>query len=633
VIVRGWQRLSTRPGGTVAGLATAIAADGATRVFAATSAGVFRSADDGRTWTATSVADVVPFNETVAPSPDFARDRTLFAGGRTGLYRSVDEGATWLRVLAGGRISSLALAPGVLFAGTEQDGVLRSEDRGRTWTSANPGLLDLSVLALALSPAFGRDGIGFAATPSALYRTRNGGKSWRAVELDGDEPGVQCLALSPGFAEDRLVLAGTESDGLFRSDDAGGRWEPVAGLGGRSVTALAFSSGSTAGQTIAAATDLGIFLSADGGRSWRISAADLGPVLTLVFVPHGAAESLLAGLHRDGVARAASGQRAAWAHANDGLHARLPVGLTISPAFEEDQTLFAAGPDDGVLVSTDGGHTWAAQLVGPDDPSVSCVAASPDYARDRTLYAATATGVHRSRDGGATWQATGSESDAARLVVAGPRSVLAAMANGAVLESDDHGETWRSLGEGFAGTQIVSLGVSPDYPRDRTIFVGSSAAAGEVVLWRSSDGGSRWGRWLVERGGELLPLAVPATYPADEVVFVGLGGRLLKPVQHAREVRAGERRPIWRGVDVGGSVTALATPLDARGGGTVFVGTSGGVYVSRDAGENLTAWIDGPDPGPHAVVALAVSPGYARDRLVFALELGGALWRRRDAER
>jgi len=43
-----WECLLARPGGTVAGLATAGAANGAQIVFAATSAGVYRSTDRER---------------------------------------------------------------------------------------------------------------------------------------------------------------------------------------------------------------------------------------------------------------------------------------------------------------------------------------------------------------------------------------------------------------------------------------------------------------------------------------------------------------------------------------------------------------------------------------------------------
>ena len=45
-------------------------------------------------------------------------------------------------------------------------------------------------------------------------------------------------------------------------------------------------------------------------------------------------------------------------------------------------------------------------------------------------------------------------------------------------------------------------------------------------------------------------------------------------------------------------------------------------YVSRDGGVSFTPWSDGLEP--KATVAVAVSPAYAEDRLVYGLGLGGA---------
>jgi photosystem II stability/assembly factor-like uncharacterized protein len=633
-----WERLAGREGGTVAALATATGPDGKTLVFAATSAGVYQSSDHGRTWTATSLNDIVPFNEVVAASPDFAHDRALFVGGRNGLYRSLDAGMHWARVLAGGHVMSLAVAPEVVLAGTEHDGVLRSEDGGRTWVSANPGLLDLTILALALSPEFAWDGTAFAATTSGVYRTRNAGKSWRQLDLHPDLA-VQCLSLSPGYAHDRLALAGTESDGLLRSDDGGGHWEAVPGLDGRSVTALAFSKQYAANATMAAATDSGIAISRDGGRSWQTVAADLGSALSLIFVQCAGGEVLLAGLHRDGVARLPD-EGGNWTLANDGLQARLLLALALSPQFEMDQTLFTVGPDDGVSMSVDAGRTWTAHLAGTDDAMVFSVTPSSAYARDRTLYAATANGIQRSRDAGASWQAAspGTELPAARALLSGPHladggsPLLAALTSGRLAQSDDEGESWRFLGAGFGAADIAAMAFSPDYGRDRTLFAATSNSGfgeqSEMTLWKSHDAGRSWARWLVEPGGDVPSVAVSPTYSVSGLVFVGVGQRVFAPVRDAWETRQGERRPIWRGVQVGRHGT-LTTALATANRSVLFAATSAGVYVSRDSGEHFTSWNDGD--GPTAVIALAVSPGYARDRLVYALGLGGTVWRRLDS--
>src|SRR3954454_22529147 len=111
--------------------------------------GVYQSSDAGCSWTPTSPVQRIPFCEVIA-----ARQRTLFVGAHTGLYRSEDGGQSWRQVLAGGRILSLAFSNELLLVGTERDGVVRSEDRGATFSSADAGLVDRTVLALALSPVF-----------------------------------------------------------------------------------------------------------------------------------------------------------------------------------------------------------------------------------------------------------------------------------------------------------------------------------------------------------------------------------------------------------------------------------------------------------------------------------------------
>ncbi len=655
-MIRRWEQIAQRRGGTVTALAIASSADRARLVFAGTPIGVRRSSDGGRTWTVVGRGNLAAFVEAVAPSPDFARDRTCFLGTPGGLYGSIDGGETWHLRLSGGHVLALAVSPSyardqVLLAGTANDGALRSDDGGASWASANPGLLDLTVLSIALSPEFERDRTGFAATSSGLYRTRNGGRSWRAIDLALDEPEVQCLAVSPDFANDGLAFAGTAAEGLLRSDDGGNTWELVRMLAGRPVTAVAFSAHYLSSRVIAAATAEGIALSHDGGESWRLVAGELGPVLSLAFTPHGDGEALLAGLPRRGVARFDPAGRA-WTLHDEGLCANLLVALALSPAFARDRTMFSAGLEDGAAVSTDGGVTWIAANAGLDDTAVVSLAVSPHYRHDRALYAATASGLYRSRDGAATWlPAEGATlRAAARTVTTGVRSddepwpVVASLEDGRLLVSDDGGQTWWPLTWGFGEAEVVSLAVSPGYAEDRTIFACTTGTAPpearqfvtgltetDVALWRSTDGGRSWTRWLVARGPNVLPLAVAPSYPLDETVFVGVGGRVMRPLRRAREIALGERRPIWRSAELPGrpsSITALATSPNYRADTTLFAASSAGVCVSRDGATTFTAWSEGLDPP--AVVALATSPDYPRDRLVYASGLGGTIWRRRD---
>jgi WD40 repeat protein len=647
VVQQGWEQLAERRGGTVTALTAVPGADGQSVVFAATAVGIRRSLDGGQTWEAHDVGASAPFVTALAPSLDYANDQMLFIGTAEGCYRSTDGGRNWQMALTGGRIFALATVPGeqpsgTLFVGSELDGILRTDDAGRNWGNANPGLLDLTILALAFSPRFAADGTGFAATAAGLYRTRNGGKSWRQVELPIDDPAVQCLAISPDFATDKLIFAGTETDGLLRSENSGTTWDVVESLSGRSISAIIFSPD---GSTIAAATNEGIAISADGGETWRTTGTDLGFVLSLAFVPEADGETIVAGLVRRGIARSTDGG-ATWAIADEGLNAIPTLALAVSPAFATDQTIFSAGLDDGITVSRDGGVTWASAMPEAGDSSAYGVAISPRYADDRTVFAALGTGLYRSRDGGESWSPIGEGSlpEAIGAIVTGPpiggkpTLILAVTLGGKLFASEDDGESWRSLGEDFGGGAVVSLAVSPGYAKDDTLFVGTRQVYPDgsgnnlLVLWRSTDRGAKWHHWLQELGRSALPLAVPAGYLGDGALYVGLDGRVAKPIRNTWRRGGGERLPVWTGIDLLDSdgkpvaITALVSSPNYRQDNTVYAATSGGVYVSRDSGRSFEAWSGGMGGAP--VVAIALTPRGEGGQWLYALGLGGNIWRR-----
>jgi photosystem II stability/assembly factor-like uncharacterized protein len=587
-------------------------------VFAATPVGVYRSSDGGLEWVLPGRALTVPLASAVAVSPDLERDRTIFACGVDGLYRSTDLGDTWQRVLIGDGMLSVAtslVGPDrqlTVIVGTEADGILRSEDAGRTWIGANAGLLDLTAISLAVSPSFASDRTAFAGTASGLYRTRNGARSWRSVETGLEEVAVQCLLVSPAFAEDHLVLAGTEGDGLLRSVDGGSSWTSAPTLNAGGVTALA-----CANETFLAATEHGVMRSGDGGQTWQSLDGGLDePTLSLAL--DGAC--LLAGLHRRGVLRSLDGG-ATWAPALTGLSARLDTELALSTDFERDRTVFVAGPEEGIRASSDGGIHWEERNGGLDDVAVYGLSATA-----RGLWAATGQGVYVSHDRGRSWRrsTSGDGEAAARIVGAGSSRVVAAFDGGRLAVLDEGGTMWRDLRLPAEESQIVALAVA----HDGTILV-AGIAAGELTLWRWENLRG-WSRLFVESssGATRVALAVSPAQPVEQGVLVGFGRRVLRPLRQAQEVRGRERRPIWRSTEPGrdvANITSLAiSPVDR----TVFAASNAGVFLSRDGGGTFDEWSEGLS-SPR-VVALAVSPNYVRDRLVYALGLGGTIWRRID---
>jgi photosystem II stability/assembly factor-like uncharacterized protein len=367
------------------------------------------------------------------------------------------------------------------------------------------------------------------------------------------------------------------------------------------VTALAQAAG---GGRLAAATDAGVALSDDAGASWRwVTQLATGPVLSVAFAPDGA---LLAGVARQGVVRSTDGVH--WQAAHD-LQANLAVALAIAG----DGRLYLAGLEDGLVVSSDGGLTWSDVRLGDED-GVAVFGLSTD-----ARYAATSRGLFQ-------WRASGwvcvSETPV-RAVASSDERVAAVGLAGEVLRSADGGRTWLPTAAPSADGPPGCLGLS----RDGTVLVGTRDG-----VWRmSSDGGDRaagvWQRTL--RATDAAPTCVlPApTYTTTGAVFVAVGTQVWWPARGGQEVERGERRPAWQRTDLAARVIALAVAPTYARERIVVAGTSQGVALSRDGGEHFTPWSDGLGGAP--MVAVAASPTFAADRLLYAVELGGRLWRRR----
>ena len=653
-----WQHIGTLEGGTVGGLVVVEDAEGPA-VLAVTPAGGFRSTD-GRSWQPISPEPGPALADAIAASPSFQRDRTLFVAGRTGLFRSSDAGVTWRHGLDG-EVLGVAVSPAfeqdsTLFIGTGQDGVIRSDDGGVNWYGANSGLLDLSALAVALSPRFAEDRTAFVGMASGLYRSRNGARSWREVNLGLNEPAVQVLEVSPRFGEDRLVLAGTEAHGLLRSVDGGARFAEVPELSERGISALTIS---TSGRTVVVAAGSEIMRSDDGGATWTSLTEAPGLVLGLALLPTPAGEALVAGLHRLGIARLDLEGR--WQPANDGLRASLLTWLTPSPRFGEDRTLYGLSLDEGLLISRDGGRAWERHWPEEADPAIAALAVVASGASGPTLLASTLDHLYRSADGGQSWDILAAETAPPLRVITslppgGPGASFVGIGGvqvdgretAGVVISEDGGQTWRAVGRIGAGEpswslQVGALAVSPAFWQDRTLVARGveTRADGQSTtrVWRSTDGGRSWAVWLEEPGGEgpILPsiLLMPPGSPSGSAIVAAIGASVATPVAGSWERQGGQRRPVWRWAGLGedvASVTALAAPPEgtsgAAAGRTVYAGTNAGPFVSRDGGRTFQPWAEGYDGG--GIVALAVSPSFATDRLVLAVGVGGTIWQIED---
>ncbi len=262
---------------------------------------------------------------------------------------------------------------------------------------------------------------------------------------------------------------------------------PLPGLGSGRIWGVAVDPAVPA--RILAATDSGVFTSADGGATWSLTLPGVR-VWSVGFDARNA-QNAFAGTGGSGVF--ASGDAGTtWSPSSSGL----PSLDVRSFAFGLDG--IAAATDDGVAVSPDG-HTWHSDgLEGVSVSSVAVAANSPQFA----LVAGADNGNLSS---GSLFQSTGSSAwsvlqaglPAAAVVssvTAGPidsavpkRPLLVTTSKGA-FRSGDGGTTWTSSG----GVPVqLTLTTALFDPLDPSVVYAGADAAGSTGgdLVRSTDGG------------------------------------------------------------------------------------------------------------------------------------------------
>lgn len=186
-------------------------------------------------------------------------------------------------LLEGANVRCLAvdpLQPNVVYAGTQGQGVLRSDDRGKTWQPA--GMAGQPVKAIAVSPI--EPGLIVAGTkPPGIFISRDGGQHWTESEpfrkvrrwywfSPAEKPFtayVQGIALSP--TDPKVIVAGIEAGAVVRSTDGGNTWQGHRKGALRDCHSIRFHA--TNGDWVyeGGGSGAGAAVSRDAGASWTQS--------------------------------------------------------------------------------------------------------------------------------------------------------------------------------------------------------------------------------------------------------------------------------------------------------------------------------------------------------------------------
>ncbi len=253
----------------------------------------------------------------------------------------------------------------------------------------------------------------------------------------------------------------------------------------------------------------GVFVSEDGGLSWRRMSSGLENlyIQRLVVDPQQAGV-VYAGTYGSGVYKTTDGGWN-WYPINQGLmNGAIVYGLAVDP--QQSNRVYASArvinrtepPWGGVVYrSLDGGMNWQAVLANIAGNTVQdwvySLAVDPSNSQ-RVLAASHEHGVYRSLDYGSTWQpANNGISDlSGRAVAFDPRGSIAYFGvwhRTGEFKTLNGGETWYLQSNGLVGTKIYDLVVNPknaDQLLAATFMMNYSDKERGVA--RSDNGGEMW---------------------------------------------------------------------------------------------------------------------------------------------
>ena len=321
---------------------------------------------------------------------------------------------------------------------------------------------------------------------------------------------MEAVALDP--AQPGTIYAVTHYDAalLVWSTDGGATWEELpSGITGQP---LDMGMGVPGEPSIRLAVDPG-----DPSRLYQSVLGDQSGVLAYSFAEsadQGQTWTVLGGAEADRARAVLEAGPGTSADSIDALMALtggalppppdwMPVGSHVMGAAADDPPALYAFGGSGVYKSTDAGATWNAANSGLGYAWVEGVVVDP--ASPSTIYACTKQGIGKSIDGGATWD-TVYEGSAGQLMVAPSHtSTLYAWTSVGLLRSDDGGATWDERAcagladlagnvaggpQWMAGEEFRLALVAADAPD--TLYVYDIFGSGETSLYRSTDGGDSW---------------------------------------------------------------------------------------------------------------------------------------------
>jgi len=478
---------------------------------------------------------------------------TLFAAGANRAFRSDDRGVNWVECgPLPDEIDSLAAVPDdpqTVYCATETDVVI-SGDGCATWQAT--GLARDTWKLVVRS-----DGTVLAGVIDGLFRRV--GSNWSRLSVPSGSDTVRTLAIDDSG---RYWYLGTQSSGLFRSDDSGTTWH-AANVGLTTAWIFNIAIDPSDSRRLFASTDDGLFRSTDGALQWSHLCNNCqGPIAISPIDP----DFIIA----DGWDYLRASYNGGDTYGNDERTASMELADVNVLAFDLDNSGRSyAATDRGLFTAADDNLNWLEIDGNRTSWNISSIAVAASVGR---VYLATESGPLGMGDGitGVEFLHQGFPYNSWTATVALPtdnsNELLAG--GGELRRSGDRGASFSTL---FTPSSDDDWEVAAIVETLGGIFVGTGGR-----LWWSWDDGGTWDRTLIAGARRQVNDMLVVPDGSDVLTVLATPSGVYSTIDGATFPAANA-----------GLVSLVAYAILRRSDGTYLLGTRSGLFAASQIG---TVW-------------------------------------------
>lgn len=378
--------------------------------------------------------------------------------------------------------------------------VLCVPSRAEKWKLLGPDGGD--ARSLAYDPR-NPDRIFMGTSTGSVFVSTNGGHSWsRFAHLGrGDDYVIDHIVLDPRNPEVMFASAWNleehNSGDVFRSHDAGQKWESLSDMHGKGIRVLAMAA-SDSNVLVAGALD-GVYRTKDGGDTWlRISPANHAEIKNIesIAIDPKDPNVIYAGTWH--LAWKTSDGGITWRHINQGMIDDSDVfSIIIDPT---NAAVVYASACSGIYRSDSAGEVFQ-KVQGIPFAARRTRILKQDPNNPNVVYAGTTQGLWKTTDAGKSWRQVTNSSIVVNDLFVDPRNssrLLLATDRGGVMASDNGGLTLVSSNYGYTHRYVTSILVDVKDPSALFVGIANDREWGGVFSFR--DGGS-WEQRSAGLGG------------------------------------------------------------------------------------------------------------------------------------